>query len=75
MYYEFMNIIKDKKLMAEILGLEETDDDIALIRAFIEQYGELWLAAKDRRAELVERLKERTIFVVNKRMNEENSMS
>jgi hypothetical protein len=61
-----MNIIKDKKLMSEILEIEETEDDVILFRAFDKQYGELWLTIKEKENELLQRLEERSLAVVEK---------
>ena len=36
-YYDLMNLIKNKKLMSEILGIDETQDDKKLITAFAKQ--------------------------------------
>ncbi|WP_132102004.1 hypothetical protein [Dehalobacter sp. MCB1] len=38
-YYNFMNIIRDKRIMSEILEMEETTDEDLLFRAFAQQYG------------------------------------
>lgn len=65
-FYDFMNIIKDKKLMSEILEIEETEDDLILFRAFDKQYGELWLTTKEKENELLQLLKERSLAVVEK---------
>jgi hypothetical protein len=52
-YWDIMNVVKDKKLMSSVLGIEETQNDEILIRAFLEQYGELWLATGEKREELL----------------------
>lgn len=72
LFYELMNIIQDKKLMSEILEIEETKDNNVLFKAFAEQYGELWLAMNSRAEELMNKLKERSLFVVNKYIDKEN---
>ena len=63
-YWNVMSIVKDKKLMSEVLGVEKTEDDEILFRAFVEQYRELWLATGEKRAELVNRLKDKLLNVM-----------
>ncbi|MGQ7276618.1 hypothetical protein ACT91Q_01475 [Brevibacillus thermoruber] len=70
-FSDLINIIKDRKLFSEILGIEETENYGTLFKAFVEQYGELWLATDDRRDELLNRLMERSTFVINKRLEKE----
>ena len=71
-YRDFMKVIRnDKKLMSGILWMEETNDDKTLIKAFAEQYGELWLTTSERSKELRERLCERALLVFNKCLEEE----
>lgn len=62
-FYDFMDIFKDKKLLSEILEIEETEDDELLFRAFNNQYGELWLSTKKIEEELMEHLKDRSLDV------------
>lgn len=57
--------------MSEILEIEETQDDNILYKAFVEQYGELWLTTSEREKELLNRLKERTLLVVNRFLEKE----
>lgn len=70
----FMPIRKDKKIMSEILGIEETEDEAILVNAFAKQYGDLWLTTNEKEKELVNRLKERTLFVLNKYLAEEKQI-
>lgn len=71
-YSDFMKVIRnDKKLMSGILKIDETRDDKTLIKAFAEQYGELWLSTNERSKELRERLCERALLVFNKYLEEE----
>lgn len=70
MFYEFMDIIRDRKMMAEILEIEEKEDDDILYRAFAKQYGELWLATGERAKELRNKLVDKSIAILNKRIAE-----
>lgn len=70
-YFELMNVINSRKIMSEIVEIEETEDDGLLIQAFAKRYGDLWLTTNEREKELLERLKERTIFVLNKYIEKE----
>jgi len=65
-FYGFLNVIKDKKLMSEILEIEGTEDEKILFKAFANQYGDLWLATNEKKKELLERLQDRTLSVINK---------
>lgn len=71
-YYDLMNIVRDKKIMSEILEIEETKDDDKLFRAFAEQYGDLWLPTDGQKEKLFGRLKERIIAVVEKHSKKED---
>ncbi len=71
-YYDFMNIIRDKKIMSEILGIKATKDEEKLFKAFAEQYGELWLTTEKRERELREKLVERSLAVLNKYIEKDN---
>lgn len=53
LFYELMNVIRDKKVMSEILEIKETQDDDVLFKAFAKQYGELWLTTNSREEELI----------------------
>lgn len=72
MYLNLLNNIRSKKVMSDILEIEETEDDNKLLNAFIEQYGELWFTTKDREEELQNKLKERLLFLVKKYSDTEN---
>jgi hypothetical protein len=74
-YKDFMKEIRDKKLMAEILGIEETQDEVKLVMAFAEQYGDLWLTTREQEKELLNRFKERGLFVLNKYIDKEEKPS
>jgi hypothetical protein len=65
-FYDFMNVINDKKLMSRILEVEETDNDNILIRAFYEQYGELCFTTKEGKDELLDLLIERSKVAAEK---------
>ncbi|QDR81318.1 hypothetical protein [Sporomusa termitida] len=65
-FYDFMSAIRSEKIMSEILGIEETNNEDVLFKAFAKQYGELWLPTDKRHEELVDRLKEKTLSVLEK---------
>lgn len=67
-YGEIRGIIRDKSLLSEILEIEETEDENTLFNAFIEQYGDYWLSG-----DLAKRFKEKSILVIEKRIEKENS--
>lgn len=71
LYFRLKSIIKDKRLMSEILEIETTEDDYKLFQAFVERYGELWLTTSEREKELLDQLKDRCLFVIKKYMNKE----
>ncbi|WAG61799.1 hypothetical protein LL037_16565 [Clostridium estertheticum] len=71
-FINFIAVIRDKKLMSEILEIEETEDDGKLFNAFNKQYGELWLATSEREKELLEHLKKRSLIVIEKYNEKEN---
>ena len=58
-YYDLRILIKNKKLMSEILGIDETQDDKKLITAFAKQYGDLWLPTEEEKRELLGRIEAR----------------
>ncbi|MBK1811532.1 hypothetical protein JHL18_12960 [Clostridium sp. YIM B02505] len=60
-FYDFMEVIKDKRIMSEILQIEHTEDDNKLLVAFADQYGVLWFSTKEIEKELSEQIKERTL--------------
>ncbi|WP_006718796.1 helix-turn-helix domain-containing protein [Desulfitobacterium metallireducens] len=62
----FKPFLNDKKFISEILDIEKTNDVILLINAFRQQYGDLWLATSEREEEILNRLKERVLFVLKK---------
>jgi len=63
-YWDIMSIVKDKKRMSAVLGIEETEDHEILTKAFLEQYRGLWLATGERGTELVDRLEARILNVM-----------
>lgn len=65
-YYKFLNVIRSKKIMSEILGIEATEDDRKLEMAFEKQYGKLWFTTNELEKELKNKLMERSLFVLNK---------
>jgi hypothetical protein len=71
-FYELINIIRDRKLLSEILEIEETEDEDILFEAFAKQFGELWLTTNEREKELLNRLRDRCVFVLSKYIDKEN---
>lgn len=65
-FHNFMNVVKDRKLMSTILGVEETEDYSILAKAFYKEYGELWLTTKEREKELLDLLMERSLDATKK---------
>ncbi|MHB8077585.1 hypothetical protein [Desulfosporosinus fructosivorans] len=72
-YLEFMKKIRNKKLMSDILGIEETSNDNILFKAFAEQYGELWLTTNEKEQELFQQFKQKAISVLDKYLEEEKA--
>ncbi|TKI54930.1 hypothetical protein E8L90_05415 [Brevibacillus antibioticus] len=72
-YSDLMNIISDKKLMSEILEIEETDNNNVLFQQFAKLYGDLWLTTKDRAEELRKQFKDRSLYVIEKRLEKEKN--
>jgi len=70
-YWDFMGVIKNKKIMAEILEIDATEDDEKLFSAFVEQYGKLWLTTNEKEKELLQQLKDKAISVVSKYIEQE----
>jgi hypothetical protein len=62
-YWDIKNLVRDNKLMSAILEIDETEDEKVLIKAFLEQYRDLWFPTKERKEELFNRLQERIIKV------------
>lgn len=62
-YWDLKNLVRDNKLMSAILEIEETEDEEVLIKAFLEQYRDLWVSRKERKEELLNRLQERIMRV------------
>lgn len=62
-YRDLKNLVRDNKLMSAILEIDETEDEEVLIKAFLEQYRDLWFPTKKRKEELLNRLHERIIKV------------
>lgn len=69
-FYDLMDYIRNKKIMSEILEIEETEDEEILFQAFAKQYGELWFTVDKKERELLDQLKEKTLFVLKKYMAE-----
>lgn len=63
-YWNIMNIVKDKKLMSAVLEIEETENDKILIQAFLEQYRTLWPATGEKRNELVNQLNDKLLNIM-----------
>lgn len=72
-YGDLMNIIRSKKIMFEILEIDETEDDKELFGAFVKQYSELWLTTKEKEKALLDQLYERCISVLSKYADEKEN--
>lgn len=70
-YWDLMNIIKSKKIMAEILEIDATEDDKKLFKEFANQYGELWLTTSKKEKDLIQQLQKKIISVANKYIEQE----
>ncbi|GFZ93892.1 hypothetical protein GCM10008018_45440 [Paenibacillus marchantiophytorum] len=66
LYYKIFNVIKDKKIMSEILEIDETENENLLFQAFVKEYGEMWLTTKEREKELFDKLINKTTEVLEK---------
>ncbi|MGD8190202.1 hypothetical protein ACQCN2_09485 [Brevibacillus ginsengisoli] len=75
LYGEIRLIIEDPKLMSEILGIEETDNEEILFKAFAKQYGELWLTTPEREKELKSQFLEKSLSVIDKRIEKGDTQS
>jgi hypothetical protein len=65
-YIDLMKIIRNKKIMSEILEIESTEDDKKLFQAFADQYSGLWLSTREDEEALIEKLRQRLIIVLEK---------
>jgi hypothetical protein len=65
-FNELMNIIKNKKIMSDILEIDQTDDEKKLFKAFANRYGDLWLTTSEKEKQLLNQLRERCEYVLNK---------
>jgi hypothetical protein len=72
-YHDLMKIIRDKKIMSEILEIEATGENNKLFTAFCEQYGELWLCTDDKRKALYKKLFDRIEIVINQHSEQDSS--
>ncbi|WCF07731.1 hypothetical protein NDS46_26090 [Paenibacillus thiaminolyticus] len=66
LYNKIFNVIRNKKVMSEILEINETDDDNLLFQVFVKEYRELWLTTKEREKELFDKLINKTTEVLEK---------
>jgi hypothetical protein len=66
LYYKIFNAIKNKKIMSEILEIDETDNDNLLFQAFVKEYGDMWLTTTAKEKELFDKLIKRTAEVLEK---------
>ena len=74
-YDDFMNALGYRYyLMSEILEIEETNNVQILFKSFAKQYGDLWIVTGDNRKELMNRLEERIILVLNNNCEEESEV-
>lgn len=71
-FHDFVQIIGDKKMLSEILEIENTEDSRVISEAFMKQYGDLCFTKdKEREKELLDKLKERSLTVLNEHIAEE----
>ncbi|KYG28209.1 hypothetical protein [Alkalihalobacillus trypoxylicola] len=64
LFNELMNIIKNKKIMSDILEIDETEDEKKLFKAFAKRYGGLWLTTSEKEKELLDQLRNRCEYVL-----------
>lgn len=65
-YSDLFNIVKQRKLLAEILEIEETEDDEILMEEFVNKYKDLCFASIEKERVILDKLKKRLIFVLEK---------
>lgn len=72
LYRNIMDIIGNKKIMSEILEIEETKNENIIFNAFARQYGDLaWVTTdREKKEELANLFEERISFVLNKYSDE-----
>lgn len=66
LYDKVFNAIRNKRILSEILGIDETENDNLLFQAFVREYGDLWLTTTVREKELFDKLIKRTTEVLEK---------
>lgn len=66
LYNKIFNVIRNKRIMSEILEINETDDDNLLFQAFVKEYGDLWLTTTAKEKELFDKLIKKTTEVLEK---------
>jgi hypothetical protein len=66
LYDEFLGVIRNKKIMSEIFEIDETKNDDLLFKAFVSQYGDLWLTTSAKEKELRDKLLNKAIEVIEK---------
>lgn len=69
-FNKLFEIIRDKKLLAEILEIEETEDMQTLFEAYIEQYGNFFVTQAESK-KLRDKLKKRIETIIKKYENNE----
>ncbi|OMD09853.1 hypothetical protein [Paenibacillus odorifer] len=72
-YIDLMKVIRNKKIMSEILEIEATEDDRKLFDAFCNQYQDLWFPTKDEKEFLLNKLREKVESVVKKNTDNNGS--
>ncbi|WP_143042142.1 hypothetical protein [Paenibacillus sp. PDC88] len=72
LFVDLMGVIRNKKIMSEILGIEPTEDENELFKSFFVQYYDLWLPTDERRKELLNKFQEKSILVLNRYSNKHN---
>lgn len=66
LYDRFFEVIRDKKIMSEILDIDETKNDNLLFKAFVSQYGDLWLTTSEKEKTLRDKLFNKALEVIKK---------
>lgn len=72
LFNELMNIIKNKKIMSDILEIDETEDEKKLFKAFAKRYGGLWLTTSEKEKELLDQLRNRCEYVLKQYTEEKD---
>lgn len=74
LYHYLSKAIPDKRIMSEILEIDETEDDKKLFKAFVEQYGELWFTTDEREKELLDLFEKRCLSTIDRYVDEDGKI-